>query len=181
MFSGKTSFLMREYKRWKSIDMTGLIINYDRDKRYTDEDRMVTHDRDYIDCMMIGKISGIPDDIVLKYDMILINEGQFFNDIYGKVKYWCNDLKKTIIVSGLDGNYLKGGFDDMLRLIPECDVLIKLKALCALCRDGTEAIFTWKICDNPLNTDNIIDICSDKYIPLCRKHYNEEYNKTVLN
>jgi thymidine kinase len=87
-------------------------------------------------------------------------------------------MKKIVIVSGLHGDFLRRKFGEMLDLIPDCDEVIKLDALCILCNDGTPASFTWKIIDNTINSGDIIDIGgADKYIPLCRKHYNEEISK----
>jgi len=84
-------------------------------------------------------------------------------------------MKKIVLISGLDGDYKRNKFGEILDLIPHADNLIKLNALCAICNNGTEAPFTWKYSE--YQTDSIIDISVDKYIPLCRKHYISESNK----
>jgi thymidine kinase len=48
---------------------------------------------------------------------------------------------KHVIVTGLDGDYQRNPFGDMLKLIPLADKVDKLYALCAICKDGTEALY----------------------------------------
>jgi thymidine kinase len=171
MFSGKTSYIIRECKKWKSIGKKVLMINYDMDERYSDKNEIVSHDKLSIKCMMLSKLDNNLDILVKNYDVIIINEGQFFEGLKENVKRWCDKLKKIVIVSGLDGDYMRNTFGDILNLIPLSDEIIKLKAYCSLCKNGTDAIFTWKLKDN--NKEEIIDIGTDKYIPLCRYHYNK--------
>ncbi|VBB18875.1 thymidine kinase [Yasminevirus sp. GU-2018] len=177
MFSGKTTYIIRECKKWQSIGKHVLMINYALDRRYSDADKVVSHDKYSVDCIMVDKFTPDLTKKVEDYDVVLINEGQFFNDLNQNVRRWCDDMKKIVVVSGLDGNYLRGKFGEILDLIPDCDELIKLKALCSMCKDGTEAPFTWKIKDNPTNTSVVVDIGTDKYVPLCRKHYNRENSR----
>jgi thymidine kinase len=180
MFSGKTSYIIRECKKWQSIGKNVLMINYAMDRRYSNKDLVVSHDKFSVDCMMVDKISDKLNDVVTEYDVVLINEGQFFSNLISSVKHWCDDLKKIVVVSGLDGDYLRGKFGEILDLIPDCDDLIKLKAYCSLCKNGTDAIFTWKIKDNPANPNKVlVDVSTTKYIPLCRKHYNDEKEKAI--
>lgn len=180
MFSGKTTYIIRECKKWQSINKNVLMINYAMDKRYSDKDKVVSHDRLSVDCVMVDKFTDKLNLMIENYDVILINEGQFFSDLRKNVKYWCDELKKIVVVSGLDGDYIRGKFGEITDLIPDCDDLIKLKAYCSICKDGTDAIFTWKVIDNPANPKKVlIDIGTDKYVPLCRKHYNEEKGITI--
>lgn len=172
MFSGKTSYIIRECKKWQSIGKNVLIINYDLDRRYSEKDQIVSHDKFKIDCVMISEL----DIDISEYDVVLINEAQFFSQLKDHVNYWCDELKKIVVVSGLDGDYLRGKFGEVLDLIPYCDEFIKLKAYCSICKDGTDAIFTWKTSNNT-DIKNIVEIGVHNYVPLCRKHYNLERNK----
>ena len=75
---------------------------------------------------------------------------------------------KHVIVAGLDGDASRKPFGKLLELIPYADTIIKLKALCKKCNDGTEALFTSK----KVHDDTTVDIGgSDKYEALCRKHF----------
>ena len=53
----------------------------------------------------------------------------------------------------------------MHKLYPLCDSIIKLKALCLQCNDGTEAIFSKRIIDDKGQTSIGAE---DKYIAVCR-------------
>ena len=45
MYSGKTSELIREYNKWKSINKTVLIINFAEDERYGKDNFLYSHDK----------------------------------------------------------------------------------------------------------------------------------------
>ncbi len=168
MFSGKTSYIIKECLAWKSIGKTVLIVNYSLDTRYSANNEVVSHDKYGVDALMTTKLEDIDAQ---SHDVILVNEGQFFDNLQKHVRYWCDTLKKIVVVSGLDGDYKRSEFGDIGKLMSDCDELVKLKAYCSECKNGTEAIFTWKKSNR---TTEIIDIGgSDKYVPLCRKHYNE--------
>lgn len=170
MFSGKTTHIIGEYARYRSIGLNVLVINYDLDTRYSVKPLLVTHDRNGIDCTMVHELSNLD---VIMYDVILINEAQFFGDLKNNVLIWCDKMKKIVIVSGLDGDYKREPFGQIVELISNADEYIKLKAYCTECRDGTEAIFTWKHTDRVHDSNSVVDIGTDKYIPVCRKHYNQ--------
>ena len=51
--------------------------------------------------------------------------------------------------------------------MPLCDTVVKLSALCAQCRDGTPAIFSYRTTQEQQQ----VSIGSDNYIPLCRVCY----------
>lgn len=170
MFSGKTTYIIRECKKWQSIGKRVLLLNYVMDKRYTNKNEIVSHDKIKVDCIMLRGFDELLQSTINNYDVILINEGQFFSDLCKTVLKWCDELRKIVIVSGLDGDYLRVKFGEIIDLIPDCDEIIKLKAYCSMCKDGTEALFSWKITKNK----NLIDIGTDNYVPLCRQHYNKQ-------
>lgn len=179
MFSGKTSHIIRETKKWKSIGKKVLTINYHLDLRYSNN-KIVSHDNFGIDCMMVDEIDHKVNKIINKYDVIVINEAQFFDNLKLNVIHWVDDLKKIVIVSGLDGDFHRNKFGEILDLIPFCDDYIKLKAFCSLCKDGTSALFSLKT----KSLDKLIDIGTEQYIPVCRKHYIERSivkNKKIIS
>ena len=99
---------------------------------------------------------------------IIIEEAQFFNDLYQFVIYQVDILKKNIIVVGLDGDSNRENFGEIHKLLPICDEIIKLKAYCSICKDGTLGIFSKRISDNKSK----ILVGSDKdYIAVCRQCY----------
>ena len=78
---------------------------------------------------------------------------------------------KKVYVCGLDGDYKRNKFGDILDLISISDDVVKLKSICTKCEK--DAIFTHrKTTDNKTQTligDNI-------YEPLCRYCYNKANN-----
>ena len=169
MFSGKTSELMRECRRRLYNKQSVLAINYIDDTRYTTEDYIVSHNLEKIKCIRVKYLKEIPNEEILKVDFIFIDEGQFFSDLNEYVSKWCDEYKKNITVVGLDGDYKRQPFGQILDLIPKCDNIIKLKALCVMCNDDTDGLFTHRI----TKENDQISIGVDNYIPLCRYHYND--------
>ena len=78
------------------------------------------------------------------------------------------EKNKKIYICGLDGDFNRNKFGALLDLIPLCDKVHKLTAMCSLCKNGTPGIFSLRLSNE---TDQTI-IGSDNYIPVCRKCYN---------
>jgi len=167
MFSGKTSKLLEIYKQYTFCNTSVLVINHADDKRYHQE-LLSTHDKVMIPCYSANKISDlITEENLKKYPVILINEGQFFDDLLHCVKELVEVHNKIVYVCGLDGDFKRNKFGTLLDLIPFADNVVKLNSLCFICRDGTKAPFTTRTsseCQQKV-------IGSDNYIPLCRKCY----------
>ena len=170
MFSGKTSELIRECRRRLNIGQKILGINYSEDKRYTDEDYIVAHNLERIQCIRTKYLCDISYDEINKVDFIFIDEGQFFTDLKEYVVKWCEEYNKSITVISLDGDFQRNMFGNIFQLIPYCDKIIKLTALCKLCCDGTEGLFTGRISEE--NEQVVIGV--NNYVPLCRKHFLEK-------
>ena len=169
MFSGKTSMLINYYTQWNNINKKVLMINYIDDNRYGDDNCVYSHNKIKVPCVKTKLLKDLSDNIINDVDVILINEGQFFSDLVYFSLFWCEKYNKNIIVSGLDGDYLRRPFGQLHHLIPFADDVIKLKAFCKKCNNGTPAIFTKRLS----NESEDIVIGTDNYVPLCRKHYNE--------
>jgi thymidine kinase len=102
-------------------------------------------------------------------DVILIDEFQFYENNYKEVIQMVEKDCKIVIIASLDGDYLKKPIGDVLKLIPYCDNLIRLSALCRRCKDGTKAHFTKRI----LNNNNKIFVGDkNEYEAVCRFHFN---------
>ena len=82
MFSGKTSKLTTIYKKHKLCGNIPLVVNHSLDNRYSfTGNELHTHDKYSIPCISINKLQDISDEIIDNHKIILINEGQFFEDI----------------------------------------------------------------------------------------------------
>lgn len=169
MYSGKTSELLREYRRWKNIGKKVICINYSKDERYGKDEFVRSHDLSKEPCYKTELLSNIKFEDLTNYDVILINEGQFFNDLTKFCEFWCDKHNKNIVICGLDGDFLRKPFGQINDIISMADEVVKLKAFCSKCNDGTLAIFTHRLSGEK---DQVV-IGNTNYIPVCRKHYNE--------
>jgi len=175
MFSGKTTELIREVRRYRSIGKNVLCINHVINKRY-DRDDIVTHDKIAIDNgIVIEKLCDIfrDSDMIRRYeeaDIIAIEELQFFEDAYDFMMVCVERDNKYVISCGLDGDFLRRPFGDVIRLIPFADDVLRISAFCKICADGTKAIFSKKIVTE--ETEETVKVgSSETYIPVCRKCY----------
>ena len=185
MYSGKTSRLVEIYKQYKFCNISVVVINHSVDTRYDDE-LLSTHDKIKIPCIKTETLFDIyPYDLnleegvqniprvtdkfkIVASEVILINEGQFFPDLEEFVKNLLANDKK-VYVCGLDGDFERKKFGQILNLIPLCDKVTKLTSLCSICKNGAPGIFSKRI---TLETEQTV-VGSDNYIPVCRKCYNK--------
>ena len=125
-----------------------------------------------IPCIQANSLKDIIPQL-MKSDVILINEGQFFDDLYEVCINMVEKWNKRVHIAALDGDFKQQVFGDVLKLIPKCDDYIKLHALCAYCKDGTKAPFSHRISEESQQ----ISIGVTNYVPLCRKCYSKENTK----
>jgi thymidine kinase len=184
MFSGKTSELIEIYKKCKFCNISVSIINHTIDKRYHDT-MLSSHDKIMVPCLQACELNGIwtkydyidsgnqkdneSYNSLRNSDVILINEGQFFPDLYVAVVDMLKHNKK-VYICGLDGDFERKKFGSILDLIPLCDNVKKLKSLCSLCRDGTPGIFSMRLTQEKEQTL----VGTTNYIPVCRNCYEKE-------
>jgi len=185
MFSGKTSKLLEIYKQCKFCNIGVAVINHSLDKRYHDS-MLSTHDNTMIPCIQTDKISNVwfyenlekTIEIRNEYmklrsaDVILINEAQFFEDLYLCVRDMLLQNKK-VFIAGLDGDFERKKFGQVLDLFPLCDKITKLTSLCSLCKNGEVGIFSMRLNNNK---EQML-IGSDNYIPVCRNCYKVNYSR----
>lgn len=167
MFSGKTSKIMEIYYKYIKTDMNVMVINHSFDVRYSNT-MLSNHNKEMIPCRWTDSLSNILCEEITNVDVILINEGQFFSDLYKCVKKWVEIEGKKVYVCGLDGDSNRKKFGEILDIIPIADKVVKLNALCSLCKNGTKAAFTLRLTQE---TSQIL-IGSDCYKPVCRNCYN---------
>jgi thymidine kinase len=166
MFSGKTSELIRNAKRYSSIGKNILMINHCLDDRYTDRAEVVNHDGVSFPCL---KTATLADIDVANVDAVFVNEGQFFADLVDACKKWADEKHIHVFVCGLDGDFKREVFGSLLNLIPIADEVHKLHAYCFKCKDGTLAPFSARLSEEK----DQISIGASNYIAVCRKHYLE--------
>jgi thymidine kinase len=185
MFSDKTTWLNTELTRFADRGFSVIKITHADDIRSdvsVCDDSGSTHNSSYksltskIDRIRSSELKNI--DIV-KYNVVGIDEGQFFPDLYDIVKKWVNQ-GKHVRVAGLDGDAFMNKFGQVCDLVPISDEFVKLKAGCRMCLDELErAGFHGNILaiEGPftkrLGTSTVQKEVggSDKYIPVCRYHH----------
>lgn len=168
MFSGKTTQLIQHYKKFTYIGKKTVVINYAEDTRYHDS-MLSTHDKIMIPCLFAKTLTEIWSQHKYAYDVFIINEGQFFGDLYQIVLDMVENHHKSVYICGLDGDFKRQKFGQILDLIPYCNRVEKLNSLCAICKNGKPGIFSHRITQEK---DQVV-IGSDNYQPLCRTCYRD--------
>ena len=95
--------------------------------------------------------------------MIGIDEGQFFKDIvsFAENAALCG---KIVIMSVLGGTSFRKPFNDVLDLVPKCEKIKQLNAICKICY--YKASFSLRTC-----VDDNVELIGgeDLYMPVCRE------------
>ncbi len=175
MFAGKSTELIRQFKLHKFMGRRILVVNHSWNQRYGSTS-VTTHDSSIIEhehvmtSEFLNDIYSYPD--FKNFDVILVEELQFFTDAFDVITNLVETHHKTLICSGLDGSAERKPMGDVLRLIPYSDTTIKIHALCKKCRDGTPGIFSSRINEHTQDVDVGSD---DKYEALCRTHFLQEH------
>ena len=170
MWSGKTSALLKIYRQYSFCKSKICVINYEADTRYS-RTMLSTHDKEMIPCILgvsMEEIMKNHKDEIETSNVILINEGQFFSDIVPFTIKMVEEERKKVYICGLDGDFKRDKIGNLLDLIPMCDKMTKLHALCSMCKDGTLAPFTFR---STCETEQVL-IGNDIYVPLCRSCFN---------
>lgn len=143
MFAGKTTELIRRIQRAEKANLKCILIKYSNDDRYS-KDCISTHDMAMLKATPTNKLTTL-ESLCTKFDVIGIDEGQFFPDIIE----FCESLVslgKTLIIAGLDGTFQAKPFGNILNLISRCEKITKLSAICV--ETSNEASFTKRIVDS---------------------------------
>lgn len=169
MFAGKTTSLLRRIQSETANGRNVAIIKSSKDTRYG-LDSIVTHDGAKLPCWALSNLSLFKQkfgvDAYEQLDVIGIDEAQFFDDLYEFCRQAADNDGKTVIVAGLDGNYLRRSFGSVLDIIPLADSVTKLTARCEIC--GKRASFTLrKTQETQIELIGGVDV----YMPVCRQHY----------
>src|SRR5699024_1299895 len=172
MFSGKTSNLENNMKRFAIAGYNTIAFKPSVDTRYTDGE-IVTHNNTSLEAVLIDNIEDIVEYCKeINPEVIGIDEVQFLK---GNVKDIVNSincfLEKdiTIILAGLDMDFSGQPFEIIKELMPVADYLYKHHAVCIKC--GVDAwISHRKIKDR----ERVVIGASKEYEPLCRRCFLEE-------
>jgi thymidine kinase len=154
MFAGKTTELANIYNYLiTTVNPPKIIVvDYDTGNQST---ILYTHDGTSVHCTSIIHLSIEQ----LNYDVILINEAQFFKGLKEFVVR-ALEIGKIVYLFGLDGDFKQEKFGELIDLLPMADTYKKLYATCAC---GAKASFSKRL-SNEISQYGP----HDKYVPVCR-------------
>lgn len=166
MFSGKTRSLIEAIDQERSAGKNVLVFKPQLDDRYAEES-IVSHDKDSTQAYNVHKAVEILD-YMFHGDVIAIDEVQFFDASIIEVCNTIADHGRSVIVAGLDMDYLGRPFGAIPHLMTIADEIVKLNSVCTFC--SGRARFSHRISE-----DSAVVVLGekDKYVPLCRSCYNE--------
>ena len=169
MFAGKSTAVLGILRRHKFIGRNTLCITSKLDTRYSAEAKLITHDMESYPSIAVDTLLPLIDTAeFLHAKCIIIEEAQFFPDIFEFVMKAVDGCGRQVICVGLDGDAKRKPFGRLLDLIPYADDIKKYSALCTRCMDGTKAIFT----SAKVESETQISVGGvEQYEPLCRTHY----------
>ena len=177
MFSGKSTRLIEIIRKYTYKAKKTIMIKFFADKRYSEKSEVVTHDLikyDSIDC------EKLRDSIekIKEYDVIGIDEGQFFPDLV-EVCEELSLLNKIVIIAALNGDFRMEPFPVISRIISKADKIKLLKAYCFNCHK--DAKFSLRIVQS---NETVLIGAGDAYKPACRqchRYFSMEREKGNLN
>jgi len=170
MFSGKSTELIRRLKRFQVAKYEVLIVKYAKDVRY-DEFKLATHDKQTLPAVSATTLEDLTKQAE-DFDVIGIDEGQFFPDI-GWAEKMAN-RGKVVLIAALDGTFQRKPFPTILELIPLAENVTKLNAVCMNCFG--EAAFSKRTSE-----EDSLEVIggADKYMAVCRDCYHSSVNEAT--
>jgi len=169
MFAGKSSYILSSLRRYEAIGWPVLSITSALDTRY-ESDAIHSHNHERHSAVSTDTLSPLLlTNAFAEARLLVIEEAQFFKDLYKFVEYAVDTCDKDVLVVGLDGDSERRPFGRIAEIIPLCDKITKLTAMCKRCGNGNPAIFTHR----KDSATSVIKVGTDTYEALCRKHYIE--------
>lgn len=180
MASGKTSKMLDILHKFSNVTKERvLLVNFSGDDRASQDSGISTHmygDSSYkipigkyIDTIRVNALSDIPQEKVDSYNMIGIDEAQFYPDLHKfAMSNITNDLK--LYIAGLSFDSDNEVFGEVSKLLHIATTFEKLSAICSKCdpKSMVPAGFTY----SSKKKDSVVCIGGlDLYMPLCMMHY----------
>lgn len=179
MRSGKSTELRTIVTQSADLGLKTLYINSKIDvreklnSRKDDRDGPTSHHSSFyglstkIDYIKVDKLEDVD---VSNYQIIGIDEGQFFHDIVKVVRKWLFVDYKTIYISSLDGDFEIRPFGHVSELICIASTIRKFSAKCMMCLELgklRDAPYTGKLKTVPKIEGQILVGGDETYISLC--------------
>ena len=174
MFAGKTSALQSIIRRHEALGLKCATFKPQIDSRYGSSEFIYNHDMIKLPANSASfLVPQVNSTVYAEASLIVIEEGQFFKDLYEFVLQAVETNNKHVVVAGLDGDRFRKPFGQILNLIPLADKITKITAFCKICgKDGkaVPALFTYGAFES---SSTVYVGGPDIYMPVCRAHYLE--------
>jgi len=177
MFSGKSTRLIERIRKYTYKEKKTIMIKYYADQRYSEKSEVVTHDLMKYDSLNCKNLKD-SIEVLKKYDVIGIDEGQFFPDLV-EISEELALQKKIIIIAALNGDFRMEPFPVIAKIISKADKIKLLKAYCFNCHK--DAKFSLRIVQS---NEKVLIGSAESYKPVCREchsFFNMERDKGILN
>ena len=169
MFSGKTTELVRRLGILNSANFKVVYVNSTIDTRKNISHNSFFNGKLSIDSIRTESLFGVD---LMDYDVIGIDEAQFFSDLYFYCLEMCERYGKKIIVSGLNSDFQRNKFGQIMELVPICDTVVTLASFCKESANKNQfipALFSKRI--DKCNQNSVSVGAGESYIPVCRICY----------
>lgn len=168
MFSGKTTELLRRVRRHALAHRRCLVVKHAADDRYDAGDqccKVQTHDGVCYSAARAYRLADVQElEGFDSFDVVAIDEGQFFSDVVVMADRFAQ-LGKVTIVAACDATYTRVPFGYVTDLVARAERVDKLNAVCASC-GCDDAAFTQRI---GKETQEMLVGGADKYRAACRR------------
>ena len=171
MFSGKSEELIRRLRRGIYAKQKVVVFKPLIDDRY-DAEKVVSHDGNAIEAFNISESKEILQHDISDFDIIGIDEVQFFDKGIVDIAESLAEQGHRVIVAGLDMDFRGEPFEPVPQLLAVSENITKLHAVCAVC--GTSSSRTQRLIDGkPAKADDPIIMigANESYEPRCRAHH----------
>ena len=170
MFSGKTEELIRRAKRAKIAGQKVLVVKPKTDNRYSDTE-VVSHNDTAIPSVVVSESNHIID-LSNEFQVICIDEAQFFDNEIVNIANQLANHQKRVIVAGLDMDYEGKPFGPMPYLLAVAEFVTKLHAICT--KSGMLASYSQRVVEG---TEQVMVGEYDAYEPRARHCFSRGIEK----
>jgi thymidine kinase len=174
MFSGKTDEMLRLIRRAQIAGRRVLLVRPAMDDR-TAEDAVESRSGISWKAEPVADSNEIPPLVTAaRASVVAIDEAQFFDDGLPEIAELLAAEGRSVLVSGLDQDFLGRPFNAMPTLLALADQVTKLTAICTVC--GADATRTQRMVGGrPAAADDPLIVVGgmndDRYEARCRSHH----------
>jgi thymidine kinase len=174
MFSGKTDEMLRLIRRAEIAGRRVLLVRPAVDDRTTDG-TVESRSGVAYKALTVKDSSEIPPIVTMqRASVVAIDEAQFFDAGLPEIAELLAAEGRSVLISGLDQDFLGRPFNSMPTLLALADQVTKLTAICTVC--GADATRTQRLVGGrPAAADDPLIVVGgmndDRYEARCRAHH----------